>query len=580
MEPEDRLGFVGKYRLLAKLGQGGMANVFLAVSQGPAAFNKLVVVKRLHSDIAESESHITMFLDEAKLSARLNHPNIVHTYEIGETDSAYYIVMEYLEGQPLNHVARAVARAEPGADGFTRGTWIRIVAEVLSGLHYAHELCDYDGTPLGIVHRDISPHNIFVTYDGGVKVVDFGIAKAAINTARTVSGVFKGKVCYMAPEQAHGVRTLDRRADVFAVGIVLWELLAQKRLFSGDPIDTLRRLVSDEMPRLSTVAPDIPAALDDIVARALDRNPEMRFSTAQEMRQALAGYMRSTGEDIRMDELGARMSSVFEGRRATMRQRISAELERSGQHDDSGHSSSSTQGGGSRGPLSLRGRLVSLPTFANDSGLGSSLPHRIESDSASLRAATVPASSLNRGYLVGAVGVVALVVGAAFRLRSPARQPPADPLPPAVAPAAQEAGALRITSEPPEATVSWEGRVLGKTPLRVDLPAGTTQSVIVSSPGFFEETLIVMVSPSQNIERAVALRHKESAGAASAEPAAPARRPSGGGRGAPKVAAPQPPPSVAAPPAAAAPQPVPTARPGIKILTDEPKPAVNVKIIH
>src|SRR5262249_24981994 len=159
-------------------------------SPGPASFSKLVVIKRHRGQSgADSETALRMFLDEAKLSARLHHPNIVQTYEVGVEDGDYFIVMEYLEGQPLHRIIKAVVTRAPGAASFTQRAWAKIVADVLNGLHYAHELRDYDGTPLDIVHRDVSPQNVFVTYDGVVKVVDFGIAKAALNTTHTDTGV-------------------------------------------------------------------------------------------------------------------------------------------------------------------------------------------------------------------------------------------------------------------------------------------------------------------------------------------------------------------------------------------------------
>jgi serine/threonine-protein kinase len=195
-----------------------MADVFLAMAQGPGAFNKLVVVKRLRRITDTDGRHVLMFMDEAKLSARMNHPNIVQTYEVGSDQGDYFIVMEYLEGQTLKHVVRAVSQGAHGAAAFRRGTWLRIVAEMLRGLHYAHELRDFDGAPLGIVHRDVSPHNIFITYDGAVKLVDFGVAKATVNSTHTESGIYKGKLTYMSPEQVTAGKTVDRRADIFAAG--------------------------------------------------------------------------------------------------------------------------------------------------------------------------------------------------------------------------------------------------------------------------------------------------------------------------------------------------------------------------
>jgi serine/threonine protein kinase len=314
---------LGKYRLITKLGQGGMADVFLAVGEGPGMFNKLVVVKR-HRDLAEADTLLAMFLDEAKLAAQLNHRNIVHTYEVGEERGAYFIVMEYLEGQPLNRVLGAARREERGTDRLTEAIWLHVVDEILSGLHYVHEATDYGGTALGIVHRDMSPHNVFVTYDGAVKIIDFGIAKAALNTTGTETGVLKGRAAYMAPEQATGSKTLDRRADIFAVGIMVWEMVAKRRLLGGDTLANLRRLVSDEpMPRLSTTVPGVPPELDTLVARALEHDPDKRFQSAGEMREALLYVLHAHGSGaISAEDVAARMLGVFAEERAEMRDKV------------------------------------------------------------------------------------------------------------------------------------------------------------------------------------------------------------------------------------------------------------------
>ena len=309
----------GKYQLFASLGRGGMADVFLALSRGPLGFNKLVVVKRLRSALSEEQSFLDMFLDEARLAARLNHPNVVHTYEVGEHEGSYFIAMEYLEGQPLNKIIRDLAKR---GEELEPPQCARIVSDALAGLHHAHELRDYDGTPLRIVHRDVSPHNVFVTYDGQVKLVDFGIAKAALSSTDTEVGVLKGKVAYMSPEQAMGIQ-LDRRADLFSMGIVLWELLARKRLMQGDSAaSTLHCILNSPVPLVSSVLPRIDPELDSIVAKALDKDPDKRFQSALAMREALETWIRRTGQSVRQDEIGLRVSTMFEKVRADVTRQI------------------------------------------------------------------------------------------------------------------------------------------------------------------------------------------------------------------------------------------------------------------
>ncbi len=313
----------GKYQLFASLGRGGMADVFLAVARGPMGFNKLVVVKRLRDSLAEESSFLEMFLDEARLAARLNHPNVVHTYEVGEEGGAYFIAMEYLEGQSLNKILREVTKT--GAP-FEPTICARLASDALAGLHHAHELKDYDGQPLLIVHRDVSPHNVFVTYDGQVKLVDFGIAKAVSSSTETAVGVLKGKVAYMSPEQAMS-GPLDRRADLFAMGIVLWEMLTRKRLMDADSAPaTLHRLLNLPVPRVSSVVPDIDPRLDDIVAKALEKNPDRRHATALEMREALEGWIAESGVVVRQEDIGRRVSALFKSVREDVAQQIRTQM--------------------------------------------------------------------------------------------------------------------------------------------------------------------------------------------------------------------------------------------------------------
>jgi serine/threonine protein kinase len=323
----------GRYKSLGRIGRGGMADVFLAVGRGPAGFNKLVVVKRLRDTVASDDTFREMFLDEARLAARLNHPNVVQTYEVFEDAGAFFITMEHLEGQPLGRIER-----ECGTRGMRLKPALcaRVISDALCGLHYAHEVRDYDGTPLNIVHRDVSPQNIFVTYDGQVKVVDFGIAKAEVSNTKTQAGFFKGKAAYMAPEQLEA-GDIDRRVDVFTAGIVLWEMLAGKRLMAAESTaKTLMRLLKEPIPHLAEFVAGIDPELDRIVARALQRDPAARYQTAGEMRNALDRYLVESGHFVRHEDLGQMVSDLFRDARASMRHAISEHLAHTSAFPESG----------------------------------------------------------------------------------------------------------------------------------------------------------------------------------------------------------------------------------------------------
>lgn len=290
------------------LGSGGMANVYVAVSHGPGGFDKLVVLKTLRTDAAFDPDLRRMFLGEARISARLAHPNVIHTYEVAmDDDGSPVLVMEYLEGAPLNLL---MDRAR-GGDALSLRVRLSIVCDALEGLHYAHELGDFDGSPLHVVHRDVSPHNIHVGVDGIVKVLDFGIARAKGLTSQTRTGVVKGKVRYMGPEQIRGDK-VDRRADIYAVGAVLWELATGTRLWRGTPdIETMHKVVTVGVPRASTVNKDVSPALDDIIARALSREAAARHPDCLELQADLERVLEGIGGRAHPREIGRVVTALF-----------------------------------------------------------------------------------------------------------------------------------------------------------------------------------------------------------------------------------------------------------------------------
>ncbi|CAN5299350.1 hypothetical protein BH09MYX1_BH09MYX1_55930 [soil metagenome] len=275
---------LGRYEVITHLASGGMANVYLGRAIGAAGFARLVAIKCLHPHIAADQQFVTMFLDEARLAARIRHPNVVPTLDLEQSAEGLYLVMEYVEGDSLLGLLRSTVKANRPIPA---GVAIRIMLDALAGLHAAHELTDDHGHPLQLVHRDVSPHNIMVGTDGITRLTDFGIARAEERVSHTRDGQLKGKLSYMAPEQTTS-DPVDRRVDIFTAGIVLWECLASKRLFRGSTdAEVLRNLVDHPIPRLREVSPGYPQALDDVVARALRRPVDERFDTAAEFAEAL-----------------------------------------------------------------------------------------------------------------------------------------------------------------------------------------------------------------------------------------------------------------------------------------------------
>jgi serine/threonine protein kinase len=284
----------GRYRLVERLGRGGMAEVWRAIVDGPKGFQRQLVIKRIFSDYAKHDRFVNILADEARVSALLHHPAIVQVHELGQVDGEFYVAMELIDGCDLIELLDASlnqGRVLPP------GLACHVIAELADGLAYAHALTDAQGRRLDIVHRDVSPSNVMISSLGEVKLVDFGIAKAAdhLRGDKTDVGVIKGKIGYLSPEQASGL-PYDRRADIFALGVVFWECLACERLFrSGSDLETLRRIRAAQVPPPSTKRPGLDPAVDRVVLGMLARAPEARFQSCDEVVQALAPIKRRLG---------------------------------------------------------------------------------------------------------------------------------------------------------------------------------------------------------------------------------------------------------------------------------------------
>lgn len=299
----------GRYTLVKKLATGGMAEIWLARQRGLAGFNRFVVIKKILSHLSEQETFVKMFLDEARTSAQLNHPNVVQIYDLGRESDSYYIAMEFIAGENLAAIAwRGMKRGRPLSPQFAA----RIIADTCKALHYAHHLRGSDGRSLEIVHRDISPQNILVTYEGEVKVVDFGIAKATTKSEHTKTGMLKGKFSYMSPEQCLGT-PVDMRSDIFALGILLYELCTGKRLFKHESeLMILEMITKRSVVPPSQVAPGISPRLESVIMTALEKPVENRFQTAQDMQIALEDYLREEERSATNADIAQYMRGLFD----------------------------------------------------------------------------------------------------------------------------------------------------------------------------------------------------------------------------------------------------------------------------
>ncbi|MBL4687985.1 MAG: serine/threonine protein kinase [Nannocystaceae bacterium] len=285
---------LGRYQIIKRLAMGGMAELYLARQTGDGGYEKIVALKRVLPHLTEDISFVHMFLNEAKLAAGLSHSNIAHVMDFGSEGGEHFMVMEYVHGRSVQDILRAGARH----GGTPRTVALTIVHEVAAALHYAHECAGVDGRPLGLVHRDVSPSNVLVSFEGDVKLVDFGIAKATAHTRVTRSGAIKGKLAYMAPEQVRGEQ-VDRRADVFSLAVVAYELCTGRRCFSapGD-FALINRVAEGRYERPSAADPDFPPELEALLARGLAVDPADRFETAREMQRAVEAFAAGSGDRV------------------------------------------------------------------------------------------------------------------------------------------------------------------------------------------------------------------------------------------------------------------------------------------
>jgi serine/threonine protein kinase len=412
---------LGRYEILTQLASGGMASVYIARAQGVAGFERLVAVKVLHPHLAYEQEFISMFLDEARLAARIRHMNVVPTLDISDSPGdGYFLVMEYIEG---NHLGALLGRAAKNGERLPRPFVCRVLVDTLQGLAAAHRLSDEHGTPLKLVHRDVSPHNILVGTDGIARLTDFGVAKADVRMASTRAGQFKGKLSYMAPEQASSNET-DQRSDLFSVGIILWESLTGRRLFKGESnAATLNKLLNDTVVRPSELWPDLEP-FDDVVMKALSRDPNGRFQSADDLGEAIDAVAGRTGI--------AKTRDVAEVVRSLDAEKLQGERQRV---RDSIDVLGRAEIAESKVPMPREGVPIGSRTYHRNTGTGSyvhgSISGVLSDGTPVVVQTTAPDSNTLKWFVMVLASVVFLYAGVLVwqLLRPPAAQSPPGPAP-------------------------------------------------------------------------------------------------------------------------------------------------------
>ncbi|MFL5354652.1 serine/threonine protein kinase [Archangium sp.] len=470
----------GKYQLLRKIASGGMGQIFLALERG-TGFERLVVLKLILPHLAEDEDFLEMFLDEARLVARLGHPNLITILDLSEIDGRHCLAMEYVHGDDVRRLekfARAQGRALPV------GLVLRIIAEAAAGLHYAHQARDQQGQPLKLVHRDVSPQNILVGFDGGVKVIDFGVAKAAGSASHTATGVLKGKYPYMSPEQANGM-PVDARSDLFALGVVLWELLTNRRLFKGESDLMTLRLVRDcQVPPPSQLNPRLPPGLDELVLKALAPTPEGRFPDCGAFRLAIEDYILQYQLPASNAHLSAWLREVYAERIA--RESDPSQLDQL--PDDTDLDAKSNPSRSSVRSKSQSQKLVPPPPPPYPSSTGTPVvpPPRPLDGKTNHTRTLLPDTVTPRRFklmpVVAGLGVLFFAAGGAviFLRQQPDEAAVTEPTPVAheqadletprpTEPAQPRPVQLKVLTEPAGALVEVDGKQVGETPAELPL---------------------------------------------------------------------------------------------------------------
>ncbi len=507
---------VGRYEVVAALAAGGMAEILLGRLVGPNGVESIVVIKRILPHLARLDSFVAMFLDEARIVSQIRHPNVVFVQELGQDKAELFLVMEYLAGESAGTLNRKLVM---GARILDARLAAHLVAEACAGLHAAHELADSNGTKLGLVHRDVSPQNLFVTYDGHVKVLDFGVAKAADRIARTETGLLKGKFGYMAPEQCRG-EEVDRRADIFALGAVLYEVSTGRRLFKrGSELATLKAIAEEPIVPPSRLVAGYPKCLEVVVTRALARKRSDRYETASAMRRDLLGAMReievTTGAEVEepASALGRLMRELFAERCEAKREMLRDVRSGSDINDV---------------PTDENDDVADVPTVLEGNGatqvdasfsLEAAPPRRRRTAvilALALSAALVGSATT---VIVGGTSVISSQAGPASATPSPVlfEPPTAQLVASAPAPQASSTVIVHVGSQPSGASVVMDGKARGTTPLDLEVArnailldielrrAGSATASQKVTPDR-DQTLFIVLQPARPTRPSVGVR--------------------------------------------------------------------------
>lgn len=487
-----------KYEIVKRLAVGGMGEIFLARQRGFGGFDRLAIVKTLLPDLADQEGFIDQFLDEARVAATLNHPNIVSIYEVGlhQPEGIHYIAMEYINGESI---ARLKSAARKQGKNIPIPIAVRVVHDAALGLDYAHHAKDPEGRPLNIVHRDVTPHNIMVSTAGVTKVVDFGVARASNRSSRTTTGTIKGKVPYMPPEQLSNGE-LDGRTDQWALGVVLWEMLTGQRLFKADTdVAAIQHILHGPIHPPSKVAPNIPPDLDAVVMKMLQRKINARFGRLQEVAQHLRSYLESVSRQSSETEVSAFVTKIAGSGIDERVQDLT--------------------------PVS-QNYLVSMgKSSGTGSRSGSSSAVKVAARKKSGALVGALAGVLLLGVLGGAVAVLRPWEGKTEPPDEPVAERPLKPKPPPVEPAADPTPkppdkqpepelqtVLVLSSDPAGAKVSEGGRLLGLTPVRIrTLEPETEYQLVLEKAGYESGVVPIKLEKGATKELTVPLAKKAAA---------------------------------------------------------------------